>query len=86
MADRPRPYRPRSKLDVTATAEQHASPGVVWGTMGITVGELIDIPHLRTRLHAGVSGRDNPITWAHSCEVPNPWNWLEAGDLLMTNG
>ncbi|MHB1569849.1 MAG: PucR family transcriptional regulator [Solirubrobacteraceae bacterium] len=54
--------------------------------MGITVGELIDLPHLRTRLYAGTSGRDNPITWAHSCEVPNPWNWLEEGDLLMTNG
>ena len=24
--------------------------------------------------------------WAHSCEVRNPWDWFDAGDLLMTNG
>ncbi|ABL80163.1 purine catabolism PurC domain protein [Nocardioides sp. JS614] len=26
------------------------------------------------------------ITWAHTCEVADPWNWLGNGDLLMTDG
>ena len=54
--------------------------------MAITVGELVAIPYLGTRLHAGAGGTDRVVTWAHSCEVPNPWNWLDEGDLLMTNG
>jgi PucR family transcriptional regulator, purine catabolism regulatory protein len=52
----------------------------------LTVRELTEIPYLRTRLHAGAAGRDRPISWAHSIEVPRPWEWLEAGDLLMTVG
>lgn len=54
--------------------------------MGITIAELVETPYLRTRLHAGAAGCGNAVSWAHSCEVPNPWNWLESGDLLMTNG
>lgn len=26
------------------------------------------------------------INWAHSCELPDPWDWLEPFDMLMTNG
>ena len=26
------------------------------------------------------------INWAHSCEMPDPWDWLEPFDMLMTNG
>ena len=54
--------------------------------MAITVDELVAIPYLGTRLHAGAGGGGRKISWAHSCEVPNPWNWLDEGDLLMTNG
>ena len=26
------------------------------------------------------------INWAHTCEMPDPWHWLEPFDMLMTNG
>jgi purine catabolism regulator len=52
----------------------------------LTVRGLTEIPTLETRLHAGAGGAERVITWAHSIELPNPWEWLEAGDLLMTVG
>jgi purine catabolism regulator len=54
--------------------------------MPLTVRQLTEIPYLRTRMHAGWTGMDRVITWAHSIEGPRPWEWLEAGDLLMTTG
>ncbi len=54
--------------------------------MTLTVRELVEIPFLKTRVHAGASGLDRTITWAHSCEMPRPWDWMEKGDLLMTVG
>jgi PucR family transcriptional regulator, purine catabolism regulatory protein len=54
--------------------------------MAITVSELVAIPYLGTRVHAGAAGLGRSVTWAHACEVPEPWNWLDEGDLLMTNG
>jgi PucR family transcriptional regulator, purine catabolism regulatory protein len=54
--------------------------------VAITVEELVAIPYLRTWLHAGAGGASRTIGWAHSCEVPNPWDWFDEGDLLMTNG
>lgn len=54
--------------------------------MSMTIGQLLDVPTLRTRLLAGGSGVDGEIMWAHSCEVPRPWEWLGPGDLLMTTG
>lgn len=54
--------------------------------MPLTVRELTEIPFLRTRIHAGATGADRKISWAHSVEMPRPWEWLEAGDLLMTVG
>jgi purine catabolism regulator len=54
--------------------------------MSLTVRELIAIPTLRTRVVAGGSGLDRQISWAHSCELPEPWNWMGSGDLLMTVG
>lgn len=54
--------------------------------MPLTVRELTEIPFLRTRVLAGVEGVDRTVGWAHSIEVPRPWEWLEAGDLLMTVG
>jgi purine catabolism regulator len=54
--------------------------------MSLTVRELTEVPFLRTRLFAGASGAENRIAWAHSVEMPHPWEWLETGDLLMTVG
>lgn len=54
--------------------------------MSLTVGELIAIPTLSTRVLAGRNGLDRKIHWAHSCELQEPWNWMGSGDLLMTIG
>src|SRR5215472_10727794 len=54
--------------------------------MSITVRQLVETPHLRTRFIAGRAGGAGIVNWAHSCELDNPWDWLEAFDLLMTNG
>lgn len=48
--------------------------------------QLVENPFLRTRFLAGTSGADNPVLWAHTCELPDPWNWLGTGDLLLTDG
>jgi purine catabolism regulator len=50
------------------------------------VRQLTEIPYLRTWIHAGAGGADRLICWAHSIEMPRPWEWLEEGDLLMTVG
>ena len=54
--------------------------------MTLSVRDLTRMPHLRTRIHAGAAGADRPVAWAHSSEVPDPWQWLQPGDLLMTVG
>lgn len=54
--------------------------------MSLTVRQLTEIESLRTRFVAGRGGGDRPVTWAHSTELPDPWNWLGAGDLLLSNG
>lgn len=54
--------------------------------MSLTIEELTRIPYLRTRIHAGASGASNVVAWAHSIELPRPWEWLERGDLVMTVG
>src|SRR5581483_1391470 len=54
--------------------------------MPLTVRDLTQIPYLRTRLFAGESGADRAVAWAHSIELPEPWIWIESGDLLMTVG
>jgi purine catabolism regulator len=35
---------------------------------------------------AGALGLARAIEWAHVCELPDPWHWVGAGDLLMTTG
>lgn len=54
--------------------------------MAITVKQLVETPHLRTRFHSGRAGGEQLINWAHTCEMPDPWHWLEPFDMLMTNG
>ncbi len=54
--------------------------------MSITVKELASIPNLGTRVFAGESGLDRQISWAHVCELPDPTEYLAAGELLMTVG
>lgn len=54
--------------------------------MALTVGELVEMPHLMLRVHAGACGLDREIAWAHTSDLPEPWRWVGPGDLLMTNG
>jgi purine catabolism regulator len=54
--------------------------------MSITVRELLEMPHLRLRLHSGEAGLDREVTWTHTSDLPDPWQWLTGGELLMTNG
>jgi purine catabolism regulator len=52
----------------------------------ITVGELLEMPHLGLSLHSGASGLDRAVTWTHTTDLPEPWQWVAGGELLMTNG
>jgi purine catabolism regulator len=53
--------------------------------MAITVRELIALPHLRFTLVAGEAGLDHGVSWVHTSDLPEPWKWQGAGELLLTN-
>ncbi len=54
--------------------------------MSISVRDLAGQPHLRIAVIAGAAGLDRAITWAHSSDLPEPWDWMSGGELLMKNG
>lgn len=54
--------------------------------MSITVKELADQPHLRIEVLAGRGGLERAVTWAHSSDLAQPWDWLSGGEILMKNG
>lgn len=54
--------------------------------MSITVHELTRLPHLQLSVVAGRKGLERTVTWVHTSDLPNPWEWLGAGELLLTNG
>jgi PucR family transcriptional regulator, purine catabolism regulatory protein len=71
------------------TADQARRSGVLdpeTPTGPLTVRALTEIPYLGTRIHAGAAGADRVVTWAHASEIEQPWEWFEAGDLLMSLG
>src|SRR5262249_15796044 len=79
---RPDPARtsgPLHKLDM-ALIQWYEKP------VAITVKQLVETPHIGTRFYAGRAGGDQVMNWAPSCEMPDPWDWLEPFDMLMTNG
>ncbi|MFZ0188671.1 MAG: PucR family transcriptional regulator ligand-binding domain-containing protein [Streptosporangiaceae bacterium] len=53
--------------------------------MSITVRELLQLPHLRLTLTAGAAGLDRLVSWVHSSDLPNPWEWLGPAEFLLTN-
>jgi PucR family transcriptional regulator, purine catabolism regulatory protein len=53
--------------------------------MSITVRELLLLPHLRLELRAGAAGLDRQVSWVHSSDLPDPWEWLGSAELLLTN-
>ncbi|SFN61469.1 PucR family transcriptional regulator [Mycetocola miduiensis] len=52
----------------------------------LTVADLIATASLDTSLLAGGDGRSREVLWAHSCEMPDPEQWLGPNELLMTVG
>jgi purine catabolism regulator len=54
--------------------------------MSITVRELTRLPHLQMSLIAGGSGVDREVSWVHTSDLPNSWEWHGSGELLLTNG
>lgn len=51
-----------------------------------TIGDLLRLDELATRsLTAGV-GEQRPVTWAHVCELADPWRWVAGNALVMTTG
>lgn len=54
--------------------------------MKLTLRELLEIPQITNNVVAGAAGLDNAVVWAHACEMPEPWDWVGADELLMTIG
>ena len=52
----------------------------------LTVRDIAQLPGLGLELAAGASGADNAIRWVHVSELPDPTQWLEGGELLITTG
>lgn len=52
----------------------------------ISVDQLVDVPTLGLRYLAGEGGGARLVTWAHACDLDDPWNWVQPGDLVMTTG
>jgi len=56
------------------------------GGVAITVAELVAVPFVKMRFHAGRAGGDRLVSWAHASDLPNATDWLAPRDLLMSNG
>ena len=54
--------------------------------MSITVSQIVETAYLRTRFLAGAEGGGRSVVWAHTCELPDPWNWLGERELLLADG
>lgn len=52
----------------------------------ISVDRLVAVPSLGLQYLAGERGGQRLVTWAHACDLPDPWNWFDNGDLVMTTG
>ena len=54
--------------------------------MSLSIEQLTRHPQLGVSYLAGRSGGSRAVLWAHTCELPEPWQWLGTGDLLLTDG
>lgn len=54
--------------------------------VSLRVSDLLEQPHLRLETLAGERGLERAVSWAHASDLPNPWDWLAGGELLMKNG
>src|SRR5262249_61086285 len=59
----------------------------VWGGGWlVSVDRVVAVPSVGLRYLAGERGGSRLVTWAHGCDLADPWNWFETGDLVMTTG
>ncbi|MGX6450005.1 PucR family transcriptional regulator ligand-binding domain-containing protein, partial [Patulibacter sp. S7RM1-6] len=54
--------------------------------MSSSLADLVRDPLLGLRVLAGADGLERRPVWAHACELAEPWDWLDRGDLLLSNG
>jgi PucR family transcriptional regulator, purine catabolism regulatory protein len=54
--------------------------------MPLTVRDILAQPQLQLTLLAGSGGLDGDVEWAHTCDLPDPWKWVGARQILLTNG
>lgn len=56
--------------------------------MAVTLRALLGQPSLELQLERAISDAqlDAEIIWAHSSDLPDPTPWLDAGQLLLTDG
>lgn len=54
--------------------------------MSLRVADIVDNPAMRTRVLAGKGGMGRQVELAHATEVEKPWEWISAGELLLTLG
>lgn len=54
--------------------------------MVLTVRDVLAQPQLQLSLLAGGDGLDRDVEWAHTCDLPDPWKWVRARQILLTNG
>lgn len=52
----------------------------------ISVDDLAALPTMGLEFVAGHAGGHRMVTWAHVCDLEDPWNWAGSGDLVMTTG
>lgn len=51
----------------------------------ISVDGLVSTPSLELTYLAGAAGGARLVTWAHACDLPDPWRWCKPGHLVMIN-
>ncbi|MBB5747959.1 PucR family transcriptional regulator [Micrococcus sp. TA1] len=54
--------------------------------MTLTVRDILAQPQLQLSLLAGRGGLGRDVEWAHTCDLPDPWKWVGARQILLTNG
>jgi purine catabolism regulator len=52
----------------------------------LTITDIVADSSLDTRIISGAEGAGRQVFWAHSCEMPDPSQWLQPHELLMTTG
>ncbi len=52
----------------------------------ISVDGLAATRRLGLSYLAGAQGGARIVTWAHVCDLPDPWRWCEPGHIVMTTG